>query len=175
MDDNMNKILEESLVQIKLGNISALENIYDTIGKLIHSIALSITHNLPDSEDIMQETFIEIVKSVNQYKENTNPKAWILKIVKNKSYDLMRKNKFKSYENIDNIDEKLSNLIDYSMFETFDILNTLNFEDKSIVLYRIYAGLSFDDIADIFNKSYAAVNKRYNRALEKLRDYERRS
>lgn len=174
MDENTNKILDEAMAQIKLGNIQALGSIYDKLGNLIHSIALSITHNLYDSQDILQETLYEIVKSANQYKENTNAKAWILKIVKNKSYDLMRKNKFKSYQDVNNIDEKLSNYMDYSMFETFDMLNSLSFEDRFIVVYKIYADLSFQDIADTLNMSYAAVNKRYNRALAKLRNYEQR-
>ena len=51
-------------------------------------------HKISDSEsakDIVQDTFLAVAKSVDQYKLESNPKTWIFSILNNKISDYYRK------------------------------------------------------------------------------------
>lgn len=43
------------------------------------------------AEDLVQETFLSAIKSLNNFKEESNPKTWLFSILKNKIADHYRK------------------------------------------------------------------------------------
>ncbi len=68
----INYVCNKAIVGIAKGNIDALSDIYDIIGKQIYFIAYSILKNYHDAEDAMQEALYEIVKCSNTYKPMSN-------------------------------------------------------------------------------------------------------
>ena len=74
------ELCERALIKIAQGDISALDVIYNHFGKLLYSIAYSMTGDKHLSEDILQETFLKIAEKALTYKKGTNEKAWIEEI-----------------------------------------------------------------------------------------------
>lgn len=56
-----------------------------------------------------------------------------------------------------------------SLSAVADMLSVLSDEDRLIVTLRLYENLSYGEIARVMNVSAVAVQKRYRRALTKLR------
>jgi len=153
-----------ALKQLAEGDITALSTIYNGTARLIFSLALSLLGNREDAEDILQDTMLEIVKSVSNYKTGS-PKAWVLSIARNRAMYYLRKRRPTS-EGIEpsSLDPELARL------EWLDVLNALNDEEKQAVLLHIYGGLSHKEIGKMLNISPAAAHKKYRRALQKLKE-----
>lgn len=59
----------------------------------IYRLALGLTHNLSDAEDITQETFLRAFRSYNTFKEESSFFTWIYRIAVNVANDYMRQRK----------------------------------------------------------------------------------
>lgn len=79
--------------QAQNGDQDALEYLFKKYHNLAFYIALKICHCDADAEDIVQESFIEIHRSIHKLKEPKFFKAWLNKVVFSKSTKLFRQNK----------------------------------------------------------------------------------
>lgn len=84
---------EYYVLKAQSGDQEALEYLFKKYHHLAFYIALKICHCDADAEDIVQDSFIEIHRSIHQLKEPKYFKAWLNKIVFSKSTKLFRKNK----------------------------------------------------------------------------------
>ena len=67
--------------------------IYETYAKALYLYALSLTGNTQDAEDLLQETF---VKAFLSYEATGSIKYWLITVLRNEFYNLMRKRKRES-------------------------------------------------------------------------------
>lgn len=163
------KELENLIADIANGDREALSEIYERLGRMIFSIAVGITERKADAEDALQETMIDIVKSAENYKPGTNPKAWILTIARHNAMDMVRKRR--DHLPID-CPEAMGIAVDDDLPpDVSDLLSKLNDEERQLIILRIYGELSYIEIGKIMNVSVFAVQKRYQRVLKKLKDY----
>lgn len=58
----------------------------------LKSFALSLTHNLDDSLDLLQDTYLKAITYREKFEENTNVKAWLFTIMKNTFINAYRRN-----------------------------------------------------------------------------------
>lgn len=161
----------KAIVEIAEGNKAALSVIYDQMARLIFSVSYAITGNYADAEDVLQETMIEIVRYSAAYKIGSNAQAWILTMARHIAVDIVRKKKTAvSIE--DTKMEKLSagTSAAYRM-EVFDMLSILDKEEKQLIIYRLYAGFSYFEIAHIMDITVYAAQKRYQRTIKKLKKF----
>lgn len=84
---------ESYVIKAQQGDQEALEYLLKKYHNLAHYIALKLCHCDADAEDIVQESFIEIQKSIKNLQEPKYFKAWLNKIIFSKSTKLFRKNK----------------------------------------------------------------------------------
>lgn len=84
---------EQYVLKAQQGDQDALEYLLKKYHNLAHYIALKLCHCDADAEDIVQESFIEIQKSIRNLQEPRYFKAWLNKIIFSKSTKLFRKNK----------------------------------------------------------------------------------
>lgn len=165
----MNVICDTAITQISRGDREALSVIYDHMARMIFSVAVAITGNDADAEDVLQETMIEIVKYAHTYQSGTNARAWILSMARHRAIDLVRKRKPTV-----SIDETLSESIpdpqsEVSQTGVLELLNLLDEEEKQLVVFRLYEELSYAEIAEMMRISVAAAQKRYQRTIKKLK------
>lgn len=165
------KSLENAIVSLSNGENEALSEIYDILSRMIFSLALGITENYSDAEDVLQETMLETVRYANSYKVGTNPKAWVLAMARHNAVDLVRKRKnHLSLEDsyVENLESEESlNLLDHDISA---LLGKLGDEERQIIILRIYGELSFAEVAKTMGISIFAAQKRYQRAIKKLKN-----
>ena len=73
----VNKELDVYVKSFKQGNDEAFDVIYDETKKLIYLSIHPIINSNSLTEDLMQETYMKAIKSLESYKIGTNFKAWI--------------------------------------------------------------------------------------------------
>ncbi|HOB19351.1 MAG TPA: RNA polymerase sigma factor [Candidatus Atribacteria bacterium] len=165
-DSKISKICDRAILEYCKGNRDALADIYDCMARLIFSVAFAITRSYEDAEDVLQQTMIDIARYAHRYERGTNAKAWILAITRHLAIDTVRKRKPQT-----ELTEMPAPRTDFSRLEVLDMLSVLEEDEKELVLYRLYAKMPYGEIADMMKISIPAAQKRYQRALSKLRKY----
>ncbi len=152
----------------------AFEVIYENTKKGVFSMIISIVYNKAATEDLMQDTYMKMIKKIHQYKRGKNFYAWLLQIAKNTALDYYRKEK-----KMQVLDPQESEYVfgksynDNNNYEVIDMIKPLKTEEKQIVLMRIVSNMKFKNIAKAVNKPLGTVLWIYNKAIKKLQEINR--
>lgn len=168
--ENNVHLIEQYISDMAAGDKTAVGLLYSLTKSAVYGFSLSILKNRQDSEDILQETYIQLYKSAGKYQSRGKPMAWILTIAKNLSLMKLRTQK----DNVD-IDEAFD--IGDCSFETTAIdklvlntaLNALDAQERQIVMLHSLTGLKHREIAEILELTLSTVLSKYNRAIKKLK------
>ena len=162
------RICDRAVVELAAGSSQALGVLYDHMARLIYSIAYAIVENEQDAQDVLQDTLIETVKYAPTYRPGSNARAWILTIARHLAVDAVRKRK--PLAPLEAAEELAADGgVDRSCLEVFELLGRLDLEARQIVVFRLYAGLSYREISQVMGLTVANAQKKYQRALKKLK------
>lgn len=71
----------------------AFKEVVDTFRKNVYHTCFGFVHNKQDAEDIAQDVFIEVHRSVSRFRGDSKLSTWIYRICVNKSLNHLRKYK----------------------------------------------------------------------------------
>lgn len=167
-------VKEELFIQIAEGDMQALETMYYQTYKAVYGFILSILKNQYDAEDILQETYIKIKTGAHLYKPQGKPLAWIFTIARNLSYMKIRKDKNTQTSPY----EELENMLDFSAVEDKEnkllleaAFSILGDEERQIIILHANTGMKHREIAALLKLPLSTVLSKYNRGMNKLRNY----
>ena len=128
----------------------------------IFRFALSVLKDSALAEDVLQETFLKLLSgryTVYEGKEQ----SWLYKVARNLCYDILR-----------NQDREVELDVSQSreQYGYIDLISGLNLTEREIVTLKIVGGLSHKEIAKVMGLTVHASKKRYERAIQKLREEE---
>ena len=89
------KNLEEKklIKELKSNSESAFKLLIENYKDQIFNTIIPIIQNVDDADDVTQEVFIQIYKSIKKFKEKSSLSTWIYKISISKAYEYIRYNK----------------------------------------------------------------------------------
>ncbi|SES99768.1 RNA polymerase sigma factor [Anaerobranca gottschalkii] len=167
---------EEILVErFKRGDEAAFIIIYEKYFQDVYNF-VSYSVSFEASEDLTQEIFIKLYKSMEKFKGNCSLKTWIFNIARRTIYDWYRTKR--SFLNIDDYSNSLiTNKNPEEMFENneelrqlIEGLNKLKKDYKLVILLRKYHGFSIKETAEIMGYSEGKVKTILHRGLKNLRE-----
>lgn len=168
---------DDTLAQTACEDIEAFATLYRRYVKRVYSYHLSRVGNVAEAEDLCSQTFIAALKSIKNYQAQGNFAAWLLRIAHFKTVDFYRqKQVILTLEQADTVVQSsipVDVLVDrqLQLNEVIAALNHINPERAEALRLRIFAELSFAEIAKIMDKSEGAVKNLVYRALNDLRQY----
>ncbi|MBQ9982354.1 MAG: sigma-70 family RNA polymerase sigma factor [Oscillospiraceae bacterium] len=127
--------------------------------------AKSILRNDTDAEDAVCNAIMKAFENLEQLKEENYFKSWITRIVINESYMICRKNKHT--QSIEDVLYEPS-YTDYHD-ETWEIVNSLEEEYRTVLILFYYNDIPIKDIADHLNIAVGTVKSRLNRGRQKVK------
>ncbi|MFI3268209.1 MAG: RNA polymerase sigma factor [Rikenellaceae bacterium] len=140
-----------------------------------HIRRLVVKHE--DAEDVMQESFINIYKYIDNFKGESSLKTWVYKIATNESLRHCTKRRLE----MDSYDEKskLVNLfesendIDFNSAEAALQKALLSLPEKQRITFnlRYFEDMSYEQIAEVTNSSVATLKTNYHYASNKIKEY----
>ena len=148
------------------------EEIYERYFKEVYRFSLKLCKNQVLAEEITQETFVKALDNFESFKGTCKVNTWLCQIAKNHYFNILNKNKKIDYEN--KSDEALTYdflniLIDHEdSAKLHKLLHTLSEPYKEIFTLRIFAELSFSQIADLFGKQESWARVTFYRAKQKI-------
>lgn len=124
--------------------------------------ALSILKDANSAEDVLQEVFLRLLAG-RYTPEPGKEQAYLYRAVRNICYDELRRRKRLRVEER----ELPASSDNYAFFELIEPLST---KDQEIVTLKIVGGLTNREIGNVMGLTEQAVKKRYQRAIDKLRE-----
>lgn len=165
----IDKQADKALCDLSQGDMNGLSVIYDLYGRLILSVAYTIVGNFADAEDVLQDVMLLLARYANLYQAGNSPRAYVMSITRNTAINLLKKRK--NNLSSDEIGEVPARDGKLASVEVQDLLAQLTEEERQIVTLHIYAGLSHRQVAEMLEISPSAAEKKYQRALKKLKKH----
>ena len=144
-----------------------------------HNLAKWLLRNEQDAQDVVQEAFLRAFKSFSGF-HGSNGRAWLLTIVRNSSYTLLKNNRVADLtipfdEQIHASDhESVSTATILERSEEAELIreamDELPAEFREILTLRHQEDLSYNEIADIAQIPLGTVMSRLARARMKLKE-----
>jgi RNA polymerase sigma-70 factor, ECF subfamily len=144
-----------------------------------HNLAKWLLRNEPDAEDVVQEAYLRAFKSFGGF-HGSNGRAWLLTIVRNTSYTLLKKNR--AVDLTTTFDEEIHATTGHDLASPATILEhaedaeliskameELPVESREILMLRHQESLSYKEIADVAQIPPGTVMSRLARARAKLK------
>ena len=96
---------EKSLIKnLKVGDENAFKFLVENYKGFIYNTCLSIIQNTEEADDLTQEVFIQIFKSIKGFKGNSSLSTWIYRITISKCFEYLRfKKRKKRFSQIINL------------------------------------------------------------------------
>ncbi|MDR2804733.1 MAG: RNA polymerase sigma factor [Dysgonamonadaceae bacterium] len=162
--------------QIKAGNTQAFNGIVSKYQSRLLTIIAKITGNRQDAEDILQEVFLKVFQSLEQFKGEAEFSTWLYRVAYNTTLSELRKKKV-AFVPMDNNfsaeNEPVNESIDEMDTEhRLHCLNTalkrLSPDDAFLITLYYLKEQSIDEIGQISNLSISNVKVRLHRIRKKL-------
>lgn len=162
-------ITKKVIEKLKRRDEETFNKIYQEYEGLIYYICYSITLNKEVSEELMQDTFVKLLTSLDNYSEDGHFKQYLMQIARNlsKNYVMRTKNKEVYFEddaylNYATDDTKEAKMI----IELEGLLNPL---EADIVIKKVVYNFKFKEIAEDNKLTLGEIQSIYYRAIEKVR------
>ncbi|MCH5258601.1 MAG: sigma-70 family RNA polymerase sigma factor [Lachnospiraceae bacterium] len=142
----------------------------DSEPTLFH-VSFSILHNEQDCSDAVQEAMLKAYESRHKLKEIKYFKTWIVRIVINECYSILRKKKrLQTYDDAVQKDNTyLSNYIKEEYIDLYRAIDQLGQKEKICVILYYLEDYSVAETADILKIPIGTVKSRLNHARKELK------
>ena len=179
-----NSIKDSTLVSEYIkGNESALEVLIKRHQQRLFSFIFSKVQDKDITEDIFQDTFIKVIRTLKRGRYNEEGKflPWVMRIAHNLVIDYFRKsNRMPSFKNTDEFDifsvlgdgnlNAEKQLIQEQIFsDVRELIKELPEEQKEVLVMRMYKDMSFKEISENTGVSINTALGRMRYALINMR------
>lgn len=161
--------LERKIAELKAGDSRAFDYIYEQTNCSVFFAVLYIVHDKMYAEDILQETYVRAIRSLDSYSPGTNFLAWLTRIGKNLALNHIKRAKREVFTDFETDAHK------YGAQETelpclFDIAAKVLAPDEYEILMLCHvAGYKRREVAQMKGLPIGTVTWKNNEALKKLK------
>jgi RNA polymerase sigma-70 factor (ECF subfamily) len=174
----MQNISENILIRASEGDMEAFEEIYRISSGYVYTVAIKVTGNREDAEEVTQDVFLSIHKNLKSFRFRSSFKTWIYRITTNKAINAYRKRSKERARKIPFDDETAAEEIETPGVSKLDeehqkklvsvMLESLPSEQRACVVLKDIEGLKYKEIALALKININTVRSRLKRAREKL-------
>lgn len=175
---------EKNLIErLKTNDNDAFRTLVKLYHEKIYQICYGFLRNKEDAEDITQDVFIEILKSIHFFRGESSINTWIYRIAVTRSLNLIKKNKIKNFaHSLEQIllfkqsepishNEPFSQLTQKEQAKIIQIeIDKLPKNQKIAFTLHKYNDHSYSEVAEIMNTSLSSVESLIHRAKIKLKE-----
>ncbi|MEO1485180.1 MAG: RNA polymerase sigma factor [Bacteroidota bacterium] len=179
---------KEFLDDLKAQKHDAFKRLLDEYQGLVYNTCLSFVPNAQDAEDIAQEVFVEVYRSISKFKGGSKLSTWLYRIAMNKSLEFIRKRNTKKRFGFKlSLSSSGVPLDKTSYFTEFDhpgvlleqkekkalifkAINSLPEAQRIVFTLHHIEGLPYSEISEITEKSKSSVESLLFRARKRVKE-----
>ncbi len=176
------KLTEAEIIQrVVAGEKALYEIIVRRFNPYLYKVGRSYSYSHQDTQDLMQDTFIDAYRGLSHFEGRANFKTWIIRIMMNNCYRKKRKSDFK-YEIMQDINDHSAPMFVHARNDTNNIVQTHELgrvienalgemppDYRMVFSLREINGLNVAETAEVLDISTANVKVRLTRAKALLR------
>lgn len=169
---------EIQLARARRGDLEALEGLYRVFSEPVSTLARRICRSSCEAEEVVQETFLEVVRSVRSYRGDGAFGAWLRRVAVSKALSVLRSRE-RRFETDSQSSTETGGTSGFpptsdgpGRWLKVDLeraLASLPDEDRVVVWLFDVEGLTHREIADVFGQSTSFSKSRLSRAHARLR------
>ncbi len=169
------------------GDESALAPLIEKYKRMVYRLAVRITKNHADAEDVMQETFFKVYRSIRTFRRDAAFETWVYRIAVNEALNFVKRRKRRQERTIErtadtefaaDMRERAAQANDPHVHaEKAELrryvtaaVNSLSLKHRTVVILHEFEGLTHAEIASILSCSEGTVRSRLHYARKKLRN-----
>lgn len=177
------------MLRYQEGEVRAFEVLLTRHRRGVYNFIYRFVGSRDRAEDLMQETFLRVIKGAGSYQKQAKFTTWLYTIARNLCVDQSRRQKHRKAASLDQPigggEERDRSLLDVvpgkDMRSDREVINrqlystieqavaALPDEQREVFLMREFLDMAFKDIADVVGVPENTVKSRMRYALEKLR------
>ena len=169
----------ESVRQWKRGEKNGFDELYEKYKTQALRTAFLICKSIPDSEDIVQDTFVQCHVHIRELKKEKEFKSWMMRILTHEAYKVLKK-KYREQPD-EEIDKKMNSVVVPGILEEElkkerldsigKAIDKLSDKHKITVIHYYYNEMSVREIAKVMGCLEGTVKSRLHTARKQLKNF----
>lgn len=157
----------------------AFEILVDSYQKRLywHIRRIVISHD--DADDILQETFIKIFRSIENFRSESSLFSWIYRIATNQALDFLKKRASERNCSIEDLQYDRSSHLEADVYFEGDEIQrkfqkaiaTLPEKQQLVFNMKYFQEMKYEEISEILDTSVGALKASYHHAVQKIKNY----
>jgi RNA polymerase sigma-70 factor (ECF subfamily) len=157
------------VARARAGDPDALEQLYRAFESPVYNLARRICRTTEDAEDVLQETFFEVCRSIGRYREEGSLWGWVRTIAASKALMRLRRNKYRETEELhDEVTGRQREDTALRM-DLEAALERLSETSRAVVWLHDVEGYTHEEIAAMMGKTPSFSKSQLARAHVRLR------
>lgn len=157
------------VARAQAGDEAALEALFRAFETPVYNLARRMLRNAEDAEDVLQETFLEVVRSIRQFRGDGHLWGWIRRIAATKALMRIRREQLRAAEPLD--DEPMGRpamhvAANLDLERAFEHLTETS---RAVVWLHDVEGYTHEEIAELMGRSVSFSKSQLARAHARLR------
>jgi len=164
----------KSLVaRARAGDMGALEQLYRAHERGVYTLARRLTKTAEDAEDVLQETFLEVCRSLGSWRGDGSLWGWIRTIAASKALMRYRREKVRAADSLDETGEpEGGTYVDVPLRMDLEAaLERLSEKSRAVVWLHDVEGYTHEEIAELMGMTTSFSKSQLARAHKKLREW----
>lgn len=157
----------------------AFEILVDSYQKRLywHIRRIVISHD--DADDVLQETFIKIFRSIENFRSESSLFSWIYRIATNQALDFLKKRASERNCSIEDLQYDRSSHLEADIYFEGDEIQrkfqkaiaTLPEKQQLVFNMKYFQEMKYEEISEILDTSVGALKASYHHAVQKIKNY----
>jgi RNA polymerase sigma-70 factor (ECF subfamily) len=170
-------VLANTLVsRARAGDLEALEGVYLAYRSAVYNLGRRICGTEEDAEEVLQDTFLEVCRSIGKYRGDGSLWGWIRQVAVSKALMLLRRERARSgrwaggdgfhLESIGKTPPEPTGPIDLEV-----ALNRLSAVTRAVLWLHDVEGYTHEEIGEMMGKTASFSKSQLSRAHRRLREW----
>jgi RNA polymerase sigma-70 factor (ECF subfamily) len=157
----------------------AFHQLVNTYKERLYWHIRKIVLNHEDTDDILQNTFLKVWRSVDKFREESSLYTWLYRIATNESITFLNLKKKKNMIQLNDVSEYLmDNLMSDPYFDGDEIQLKLQkaivqLPEKQRIVFNLkyFEEMKYEDMAQVLDTSVGALKASFHHATKKVEEY----
>jgi RNA polymerase sigma-70 factor, ECF subfamily len=168
-EESDGRLVQEAVAHAKAGDPEGLHFLYLRYAPDVQRYVNSVVHDSHEAEDITQNVFAKLIKTIGKYEQRDVPfTAWILRVARNAALDHMRAKRAIPTEDVRIADNGQAQVSVDRGQALREALEELPEDQREVLVLRHIVGLSPVEIATALDKTESSVHGLHHRGRRTL-------
>ncbi len=169
------KLAKKLIGQYLDGDAEAMGKLFRLYYKEVYKILYSILRDDPEIEDLVQDSFVQLIRSVHSFEFRSSFSSWLYRVVANVAYMHLRSKKREPVkepvpEELSDTNTSITKDAEHAIFreQALEILERLSPKKSEVFILYEFAGYELKEIAQMLGISLSNVKSRLHFARKEF-------